>query len=113
MARAGPAPAQVWGLFGLAAVVTLAVVYGLVARWGLASWTLGLAGGLLAIGGGVLVATGGTPSGILAAFSKRRAAFTTEDGSRSWGYFDPEDLSVAEHLADDQLVGGRPRDRVP
>ena len=28
------------------------------------------------------------------------ASFATEDGSRSWGYFDPGDLSVVEHLAD-------------
>jgi TolB-like protein/tRNA A-37 threonylcarbamoyl transferase component Bud32 len=47
-----------WGAFGLAAVVSLAVIYGLVSRWGLASWTLGLAGGLLVIGAGVLLATG-------------------------------------------------------
>jgi serine/threonine-protein kinase len=57
-ARRGPSLAQVWGVFGMAAVVTLAVVYGLVVRWGLASWTLGLAGVLLAIGAGVLLATG-------------------------------------------------------
>jgi len=48
----------VWGLFGVAAVVTLGVVYGLVQRWGLPAWTLGLAVGLLAVGAGVLVATG-------------------------------------------------------
>jgi len=58
VARAGPSPAQVWGLFGASAVVTLGVVYGLVQRWGLPAWTLGLAGGLLAVGAGVLVATG-------------------------------------------------------
>jgi len=57
-ASRGPSLAQVWGVFGLAAVVTLAVVYGLVVRWALASWTLGLAGALLAIGAGVLLATG-------------------------------------------------------
>jgi TolB-like protein len=39
-------------------VVSLAVIYGLVSRWGLASWTLGLAAGLLAIGAGVLLVTG-------------------------------------------------------
>jgi serine/threonine-protein kinase len=55
---AGPSPAQVWGLFGVSAAVTLGVVYGLVRRWGLPEWSLGLAAGLLAIGVGVLVATG-------------------------------------------------------
>ncbi len=49
---------KVWGLFGSAAVVTLAAIYGLVARWGLAPWTVGLAIALLAIGAGVLAATG-------------------------------------------------------
>jgi hypothetical protein len=28
------------------------------------------------------------------------ASFVTEDGSRSWAYFDPDDLSVLERLAD-------------
>ena len=28
------------------------------------------------------------------------ASFASEDGSRSWGSFDPDDLSVVEHLAD-------------
>ena len=35
------------------------------------------------------------------------ATFATEDGSRSWGYFDPADLSVVEQLAD-----GDTRERV-
>jgi hypothetical protein len=56
--RAAPATGQAWGLFGIAAVASVAVIYGLVSRWGLASWTLGLAVGLLAIGAGVLLATG-------------------------------------------------------
>ena len=55
---AGPSPAQVWGVFGASAAVTLGVVYGLVQRWGLPGWALGLAVGLLAIGVGVLVTTG-------------------------------------------------------
>ncbi len=58
LASAGPSPARVWGLFGISAVVSLAVVYGLVSRWGLASWTMGLAAALLAIGAVVLLATG-------------------------------------------------------
>jgi len=57
-AAAGASPMTAWGTFALAAVVSLAVIYGLVSRWGLASWTLGLAAGLLAIGAGVLLATG-------------------------------------------------------
>jgi eukaryotic-like serine/threonine-protein kinase len=54
----GPSLAQAWGVFVISAVVSLAVIYGLVSRWGLASWTLGLAGALLAIGAAVLLATG-------------------------------------------------------
>ncbi|HKI96055.1 MAG TPA: protein kinase [Gemmatimonadales bacterium] len=52
-----PAGRHVWGLYTAVAVMTLAAVYGLVARWGLAPWTLGLAAGLLAVGAAVLAAT--------------------------------------------------------
>ena len=76
VASGGPSLARVWGLFGLAAVVTLAVVYGLVARWGLASWTLGLAGVLLATGAVVLVATG--------RFEAQRRAGTPVRGLGRW-----------------------------
>jgi eukaryotic-like serine/threonine-protein kinase len=55
---AGPSPAKVWGLFGGAAVVSMAVIYGLVTRWGLPSWTFALAAVLLAAGATMLVATG-------------------------------------------------------
>jgi serine/threonine-protein kinase len=72
----GPSLAQVWGVFGLGAVVTLGVVYGLVVRWGLASWTLGLAGVLLVIGAGVLVATG--------RFEARRRSGTPVAGLGRW-----------------------------
>jgi serine/threonine-protein kinase len=75
-ASAGPLLARAWSLFGLAAVVTLAVVYGMVARWGLASWTLGLAGILLAIGAGVLLATG--------RFEARRRAGIPVNGVGRW-----------------------------
>jgi eukaryotic-like serine/threonine-protein kinase len=55
---AGPGPLQVWGLFALVSLAMLALVYALMQRWNLPSWTLGLAVGLLAVGAGVLVATG-------------------------------------------------------
>jgi eukaryotic-like serine/threonine-protein kinase len=83
-AAQGPSAVQVWGLFGATAAVTLAVVAGLVTRWGLARWTLGLAGALLAVGAAVLVATGriearrragGAPAGFARWFSWRNAAF--------------------------------------
>jgi serine/threonine-protein kinase len=57
-AGAGPAPLQVWGLFALGAIAMLALVYALMQRWNLPTWTLGLAVGLLAVGAGVLIATG-------------------------------------------------------
>ena len=81
---AGPSTIQVWGLFGVAAVVTLTVIYGLVARWGLARWTLWLAAGLLAVGAAVLATTGRVeagrragraPTGITRWFSWRNATF--------------------------------------
>jgi TolB-like protein/tRNA A-37 threonylcarbamoyl transferase component Bud32/Flp pilus assembly protein TadD len=53
----GPSQRNVWALFGVAAVITIAAVSGLVARWGLARWTLWLAFGLLAVGAGVLITT--------------------------------------------------------
>jgi TolB-like protein/tRNA A-37 threonylcarbamoyl transferase component Bud32/tetratricopeptide (TPR) repeat protein len=55
---AGPSPAQVWGLFGFASLITLGVFYGLVNRWGLPPWVLYLAIVLLAIGAVVLTVTG-------------------------------------------------------
>ena len=58
--EAPPSAAKVWGLFAGAAVLSLALVYGLVQRWGLPSWVLGLAVLLLAIGALVLVVTGRT-----------------------------------------------------
>jgi len=73
---AGPSAARVWGLFALAAVVSLAVVYGLVTRWGLPRWTLLLAVGLLAVGVGVLVAT--------SRFEARRRAGATVTGVGRW-----------------------------
>ena len=47
-----------WAVFAGTAVVTLAVLYGLIVHWGLARWTLWLAITLLGIGTGVLVLTG-------------------------------------------------------
>ena len=58
--EAPPSATKVWGLFAGAAVLSLALVYGLVQRWGLPSWVLGLAVLLLAIGALVLVVTGRT-----------------------------------------------------
>jgi TolB-like protein/tRNA A-37 threonylcarbamoyl transferase component Bud32/protein involved in temperature-dependent protein secretion len=54
----GPSPAKVWGLFGVIGALALALVYGLVQRWGLPVWALGLAVLLLAIGAVVLLLTG-------------------------------------------------------
>jgi TolB-like protein len=80
---AGPTGAQVWGLFGFTSVLTLAVVYGLVQRWGLPIWTMGLAAALLAIGAVVLVTTGRVearrragqvPGGLSRFFTWRNAA---------------------------------------
>jgi TolB-like protein/tetratricopeptide (TPR) repeat protein/tRNA A-37 threonylcarbamoyl transferase component Bud32 len=59
----GPSPAQVWGLFAFASVMTLGVFYGLVSRWGLPVWLLYLAIALLVIGAGVLVVTGRLEAG--------------------------------------------------
>jgi len=56
-AVAGPSRERVWGLFGVAAVASLAVDFALVSRQGLAPWTLGLTAALLAIGAAALVAT--------------------------------------------------------
>ena len=53
-----PSPAKVWGLFLGVSALALAMVYGLVQRWGLPTWVLGLAVLLLAIGALVLVVTG-------------------------------------------------------
>jgi len=55
---APPSAGKIWGTFGIAGVLSLALVYGLVQRWGLPSWVLGLAVLLLAIGALVLVVTG-------------------------------------------------------
>jgi serine/threonine-protein kinase len=79
-ASAGPSATQVWGLFGAAAVVSLAVVYGLISRWGLTLWTLWLAVGLLAVGAAVLFMTG--------RFEAQRRAGTTPVGVAkffTWG----------------------------
>jgi serine/threonine-protein kinase len=76
VASAGPSPARVWALFGVSAAVSLAVIYGLVSRWGLASWTLGLAAGLLVIGAAVLAAT--------ARFEARRLAGEEVTGLGRW-----------------------------
>jgi serine/threonine-protein kinase len=54
----GPGAAKVWATFGIGGVTALALVYGLVRRWGLPVWALGLAVLLLAIGAFVLVVTG-------------------------------------------------------
>ena len=75
VAAVSPAP-RAWGLFALAAVVSLAVVYGLVTRWGLPRWTLLLAVGLLAVGVAVLAATTG--------FEARRRAGATVTGVSRW-----------------------------
>ena len=78
-----PSPAKVWGLFGGAGLLSLALVYGLVQRWGLPTWVLGLAIGLLAIGAVVLIATGkmeakraagGATLGLASLFTWRNAA---------------------------------------
>ena len=76
VAVAGPSARRAWGLFAFSAVLSLAVVYGLVSRWGLASWTLGLAVGLLAVGALVLVATG--------RIEARRRAGTAVTGIGRW-----------------------------
>ena len=82
-ADAGPSAFTVWGLFGAASLVALAVVFGLVRSWGLPLWVLGLAVGLLAIGAVVLVTTGRmearrrsgrAPTGLLARFTWKNAA---------------------------------------
>jgi eukaryotic-like serine/threonine-protein kinase len=57
-AVAGPSPARVWGLFGVAAIAALAVDFALVSRLALASWTLGLTAALLVVGAAALVVTG-------------------------------------------------------
>ena len=49
---------KAWTIFGGSALASLAVVFGLVTRWGLPKWTLALAAGLLLIGAAVLTATG-------------------------------------------------------
>jgi serine/threonine-protein kinase len=53
-----PTPAKVWGLFLGVSVLALAMVFGLVRRWGLPTWALGLAVLLVAIGALVLRVTG-------------------------------------------------------
>ena len=82
-ADAGPSALTVWGLFGAASLIALAVVFGLVRSWGLPLWVLGLAVGLLAIGAAVLVTTGRmearrragrAPTGLLARFTWKNAA---------------------------------------
>ncbi|HEX7024855.1 MAG TPA: protein kinase, partial [Gemmatimonadales bacterium] len=81
--EAPPSAAKVWGLFLGVSVLALAMVYGLVRRWGLPIWALGLAVLLLAIGALVLIvtgrmearrATGGAVTGLGAGFTWRNAA---------------------------------------
>jgi serine/threonine-protein kinase len=55
---AGPATAQVWGLFALGCMGMLALVSAIIRQWNLPRWTIGFAVGLLAIGAVVLVVTG-------------------------------------------------------
>jgi serine/threonine-protein kinase len=83
VATDGPTGAQVWGLFGVTSAVSLGLVYALISRWGLPSWTFGLAVLLLAIGAAVLVVTGqvearrrggATPGGLRRLFTWRNAA---------------------------------------
>ena len=54
----GPSAGTVWATFGVVAGMALAIIYGLVRRWGLPVWALVLAVSLLAIGGFVLLVTG-------------------------------------------------------
>jgi hypothetical protein len=74
----------VWTAFGVAAVMALVLVFGLVRRWGLPAWALGLAIALLAIGAIVLVvtgrtearrATGASATGLASMFTWRNATF--------------------------------------
>jgi TolB-like protein/tRNA A-37 threonylcarbamoyl transferase component Bud32/tetratricopeptide (TPR) repeat protein len=53
-----PSPAKVWGVFGVVGALALAMVFGLVRRWGLPTWVMGFAILLLAVGAVVLVITG-------------------------------------------------------
>jgi serine/threonine-protein kinase len=80
----GPAARTVWTAFGVAAVMALVLVFGLVRRWGLPVWALGLAIALLAIGAIVLVvtgraearrATGASATGLASMFTWRNATF--------------------------------------
>ena len=73
--EAPPSAAKVWGLFLGVSVLALAMVYGLVRRWGLPTWVLALAVALLAIGALVLVVTG--------KMEARRAAGVTVTGLSS------------------------------
>jgi len=92
--EAPPSPAKVWGLFAGAAVLSLALVYGLVQRWGLPSWVLGLAVLLLAIGALVLVVTGKTEAkraagsavtGLASQFTWKNAALGGLAALALWG----------------------------
>jgi serine/threonine-protein kinase len=78
-----PSLAKVWGLFLGVSVLALAMVFGLVRRWGLPTWALGLAVLLVAIGALVLMVTGrmealraaGQPvTGFAGSFTWRNAA---------------------------------------
>ena len=89
-----PAAGKIWGIFGLAGVLSLALVYGLVQRWGLPSWVLALAVGLLAIGAVVLVITGkmeakraaGDPvTGLASQFTWKNAALGGIGAMALWG----------------------------
>ena len=92
--EAPPSPAKVWGFFAGAAVLSLALVYGLVQRWGLPSWVLGLAVLLLAIGALVLVVTGKTEAkraagsavtGLASQFTWKNAALGGLAALALWG----------------------------
>lgn len=93
VAIGAPSQRNVWVLFAGTAVITLAVLYGLIAHWGLARWTLWLAIALLGIGTGVLAMTGrvekrrrsgGTPSGLARWFTWRHAAFGGGFAAAAW-----------------------------
>ncbi len=80
---APPSTGKVWGLFLGVSALALAMVFGLVRRWGLPAWVLGLAVLLLAIGALVLVVTGrmearraagGAVTGLAARFTWKNAA---------------------------------------
>ena len=81
--EAPPSAAKVWGLFLGVSALALAMVFGLVRRWGLPTWALGLAVLLVAIGALVLLITGklearriagGSVTGLASRFTWKNAA---------------------------------------